>query len=178
MRCSKPLRIWRRYHRSAGCAAIGRESRRPVARTRAHQPRGDKGRRLGPAVRLNRHCSWEHFAINGTAAGCVPLALLHLMLDANWVLSGINHGANLGADVYYFGPSPPYVKPSCTAGPASAFRISARVRISTARARAAGSRPCCGSYSIGRLRPGPLLQRQSSSPAGRRARSRSHLVSD
>ena len=31
------------------------------------------------------------------------LGLLHLVPDATWVLSGINHGANLGADVYYSG---------------------------------------------------------------------------
>ncbi|HSH37833.1 MAG TPA: 5'/3'-nucleotidase SurE [Chthoniobacterales bacterium] len=43
------------------------------------------------------------FAIHGTPADCTRLGLLHAVPDAQWVLSGINHGANLGADVYYSG---------------------------------------------------------------------------
>lgn len=50
------------------------------------EPRGDK-----------------RFAIHGTPADCVRLGLLRLVPDAQWVLSGINHGANLGADVHYSG---------------------------------------------------------------------------
>jgi 5'-nucleotidase len=45
----------------------------------------------------------NRFAIHGTPADCVRLGLLHLVPDAKWILSGINHGANLGADVYYSG---------------------------------------------------------------------------
>ncbi|HEY1583773.1 MAG TPA: 5'/3'-nucleotidase SurE [Chthoniobacterales bacterium] len=46
----------------------------------------------------------EHrFAIHGTPADCTRLGLLHIVPDAKWILSGINHGANLGADVYYSG---------------------------------------------------------------------------
>jgi 5'-nucleotidase len=43
------------------------------------------------------------FAIHGTPADCTRLGLLRLVPEAKWVLSGINHGANLGADVYYSG---------------------------------------------------------------------------
>jgi 5'-nucleotidase len=43
------------------------------------------------------------YAIHGTPADCTRLGLLHVVPDATWVLSGINHGANLGADVYYSG---------------------------------------------------------------------------
>lgn len=43
------------------------------------------------------------FAIHGTPADCTRLGLLHVVPDAKWVLSGINHGGNLGADVYYSG---------------------------------------------------------------------------
>jgi 5'-nucleotidase len=50
------------------------------------EPRGDK-----------------RFAIHGTPADCTRLGLLRLVPDAKWVLSGINHGANLGADVHYSG---------------------------------------------------------------------------
>lgn len=45
----------------------------------------------------------DRFAIHGTPADCTRLGLLHVVQDAAWVLSGINHGANLGADVYYSG---------------------------------------------------------------------------
>src|SRR3982751_1741778 len=56
------------------------------------EPRGDK-----------RESGSDRFAIHGTPADCVRLGLLKLVPDANWILSGINHGANLGADVYYSG---------------------------------------------------------------------------
>lgn len=45
----------------------------------------------------------NRFAIHGTPADCTRLGLLHAVADAQWILSGINHGANLGADVYYSG---------------------------------------------------------------------------
>ena len=45
----------------------------------------------------------NRFAIHGTPADCTRLGLLHAVPDAKWVLSGINHGGNLGADVYYSG---------------------------------------------------------------------------
>jgi 5'-nucleotidase len=45
----------------------------------------------------------RHFAIHGTPADCVRVGLHHIVPDAAWVLSGINHGGNLGADVYYSG---------------------------------------------------------------------------
>src|SRR5438045_9509681 len=45
----------------------------------------------------------EHFAVHGTPADCTRLGLLRVVPDAKWVLSGINHGSNLGADMYYSG---------------------------------------------------------------------------
>jgi 5'-nucleotidase len=45
----------------------------------------------------------RRFAIHGTPADCTRLGLLHAVPEAKWVLSGINHGGNLGADVYYSG---------------------------------------------------------------------------
>jgi 5'-nucleotidase len=45
----------------------------------------------------------RRFAIHGTPADCTRLGLLRLAPDTEWVLSGINHGGNLGADVYYSG---------------------------------------------------------------------------
>jgi 5'/3'-nucleotidase len=43
------------------------------------------------------------FAVHGTPADCVRVGLSGLAADAAWVLSGINHGGNLGADVHYSG---------------------------------------------------------------------------
>src|SRR5262249_57858395 len=42
-------------------------------------------------------------AVDGTPGDCVRVALHDLMPDADWVLSGINHGGNLGADVHHSG---------------------------------------------------------------------------
>jgi 5'-nucleotidase len=43
------------------------------------------------------------FAIGGTPADCTRVALSHLCPEATWVLSGINAGGNMGADVYVSG---------------------------------------------------------------------------
>ena len=45
----------------------------------------------------------ERFAVHGTPADCARIGLLKIVPDAKWVLSGINQGGNLGADVYYSG---------------------------------------------------------------------------
>jgi len=45
----------------------------------------------------------RRFAVFGTPADCTRVGLLKLVPDADWVLSGINHGGNLGADVHYSG---------------------------------------------------------------------------
>lgn len=47
--------------------------------------------------------SAQEVAIAGTPADCVRLALSHLYPATQWVLSGINAGGNLGADVYISG---------------------------------------------------------------------------
>src|SRR6185503_14961023 len=39
----------------------------------------------------------------GTPADCVRLALHHLAPETTWVLSGVNAGGNLGADVHHSG---------------------------------------------------------------------------
>jgi 5'-nucleotidase len=45
----------------------------------------------------------KRFAVHGTPADCSRVGLLRIVPDASWVLSGINHGGNLGADVHYSG---------------------------------------------------------------------------
>lgn len=44
------------------------------------------------------------FAVRGTPSDCVKLALeAELVPKPDWVISGINHGPNLGTDVFYSG---------------------------------------------------------------------------
>jgi 5'-nucleotidase len=43
------------------------------------------------------------FAVEGTPADCARVGLLRICPDADWILSGVNHGGNLGADVWYSG---------------------------------------------------------------------------
>ncbi|HEX5272835.1 MAG TPA: 5'/3'-nucleotidase SurE [Gemmataceae bacterium] len=43
------------------------------------------------------------YAVEGTPADCVRVALHEVAPDAAWVLSGINAGGNLGADVWHSG---------------------------------------------------------------------------
>jgi 5'-nucleotidase len=43
------------------------------------------------------------YAVDGTPADCVRVGLHRLLPDTAWVLSGINHGGNLGADVWHSG---------------------------------------------------------------------------
>ena len=45
----------------------------------------------------------ERYRVWGTPADCSRLALNCLASDGDWVLSGINHGGNLGVDVYESG---------------------------------------------------------------------------
>ncbi len=68
---------------------------------------------VGPQSGVSHAVTWqegvrieprgEGFAVHGTPADCTRLGLTRVVPDATWVLSGINHGANLGADVYYSG---------------------------------------------------------------------------
>jgi 5'-nucleotidase len=53
-------------------------------------------------LRVERHGEGR-YAVDGTPADCVRMALSHLAPDADWVLSGINEGGNLGADTYISG---------------------------------------------------------------------------
>jgi 5'-nucleotidase len=54
------------------------------------------------SVRLETRGS-DRWAVHGTPADCARLGLLRVVPDAKWVLSGVNEGGNLGADVYYSG---------------------------------------------------------------------------
>lgn len=54
------------------------------------------------AIHVQRRSDFE-YAIAGTPADCVRIALTHLCPTVKFVLSGINAGGNLGADVYISG---------------------------------------------------------------------------
>ncbi len=54
------------------------------------------------AIHVHRRADRE-YAIAGTPADCVRIALTHLYPDTKFVLSGINAGGNLGADIYISG---------------------------------------------------------------------------
>jgi len=64
---------------------------------------------VGHALTLHRPLRVEHvaerrFAVNGTPSDCVNLGVLGLLPDPpTLVVSGINHGSNLGDDVTYSG---------------------------------------------------------------------------
>ncbi|WP_080810210.1 5'/3'-nucleotidase SurE [Halomicronema hongdechloris] len=57
--------------------------------------------RGGPITIGARHC--DEYAIGGTPADCTRVALSHLYPQAQWLLSGINAGGNLGADIHVSG---------------------------------------------------------------------------
>lgn len=56
----------------------------------------------GGAIAIDQRGESE-YAIAGTPADCSRVALSHLYPEANWVLSGINAGGNLGSDTYVSG---------------------------------------------------------------------------
>ncbi len=45
----------------------------------------------------------DWFRLDGSPADCTRIGLGHVAVDADWVISGINAGGNLGADVYLSG---------------------------------------------------------------------------
>lgn len=53
-------------------------------------------------LKLQRH-SEQLYSVDGTPADCVRIGVTQLFPEAEWVISGINAGGNLGADVYISG---------------------------------------------------------------------------
>ena len=47
--------------------------------------------------------SANQWSVSGTPADCVRVGLLYLSLKPDWVVSGVNHGGNLGVDILYSG---------------------------------------------------------------------------
>ena len=68
------------------------------------------GPQSGCGHAVTTHCAVETYhrddgaiAVSGSPADCVRLALHHLATGSDWVISGINAGGNLGADLYISG---------------------------------------------------------------------------
>jgi len=72
-----------------------------IAPDRTHSGCGHQVTTHGP-IQVCRLAE-NRLAITGTPADCVRVALHGLAPDFDWVLSGINAGGNLGADVYHSG---------------------------------------------------------------------------
>ncbi|MFN7874142.1 MAG: 5'/3'-nucleotidase SurE [Pirellula sp.] len=45
----------------------------------------------------------QHWTISGTPADCVRIGLMVLGIKPDWVISGVNHGGNMGIDTLYSG---------------------------------------------------------------------------
>ncbi len=72
-----------------------------VAPSECHSGGGHRVTTHSP-IRVSRRDE-SCFVIDGTPADCVRVGLDRLAPQTDWVLSGINHGANLGADLYLSG---------------------------------------------------------------------------
>ncbi len=53
-------------------------------------------------LKLQQH-SKQVYSVDGTPVDCVRLAITELFPDTEWVISGINAGGNMGADIYISG---------------------------------------------------------------------------
>src|SRR5579885_3229787 len=91
-----------------------------------------------------RSAAERHWAVDGTPADCVIVALHKLLPQKpDLVISGINHGANLGENIYYSGTVgaareaalhqvPALAVSLCSKAPNADFSASARLARSTA----------------------------------------------
>lgn len=81
------------------CAELGE-----VTIVAPHEEQSGVGHRVhtrGP-LRLDARTD-ARYALAGTPADCARIGLRALSLNADWVLSGLNHGGNLGVDIHMSG---------------------------------------------------------------------------
>jgi 5'-nucleotidase len=81
------------------CAELGE-----VTVVAPHEEQSGVGHRVhtrGP-LKLDRRDNGRH-ALTGTPADCTRIGLRALASNADWVLSGLNHGGNLGVDIHMSG---------------------------------------------------------------------------
>lgn len=69
-----------------------------------HEEQSGVGHRVNTrgALRLEERAPGR-YALSGTPADCTRVGLRGLGLGADWVLSGLNHGGNLGVDIHMSG---------------------------------------------------------------------------
>jgi 5'-nucleotidase len=83
----------------AAAAAVGE----PIVVAPAEAQSGSSHRvTTGGPIRVEQRAP-ARYAVTGTPADCVRVGLHRLVPDTDWVLSGINAGGNLGADVHHSG---------------------------------------------------------------------------
>ncbi|MDD3921141.1 MAG: 5'/3'-nucleotidase SurE [Eubacteriales bacterium] len=83
------------------------------------------------------------FSVSGTPADCVKLGCVSLVPDADMVITGINHGGNLGSDVLYSGTvgaamegalmGKPAIAASCNSANPKDFSAAAQAAVWAAR---------------------------------------------
>lgn len=56
----------------------------------------------GRPLKLTEHGD-NRFSIDGSPADCARVGALYLDTDADWIVSGVNHGGNLGVDIFMSG---------------------------------------------------------------------------
>ncbi|MFM7364636.1 MAG: 5'/3'-nucleotidase SurE [Cuspidothrix sp.] len=86
---------------AALCKAVSNKSVIIVA-PQTHQSGCGHQVTTNQAINLQRRSDFE-YAIAGTPADCVRVALSHIAEDVKYVISGINAGGNLGVDTYISG---------------------------------------------------------------------------
>jgi 5'-nucleotidase len=68
------------------------------------QPQSGIGHRVTTRLPIRVHkLGFNRYSVDGTPADCSRIALKQLAPDADWLVAGINPGANLGSDVYNSG---------------------------------------------------------------------------
>lgn len=67
-------------------------------------PQSGSGHRVTISEPLRFHAQGtDRYGLDGYPPDCARLALAHFATDADWLISGINQGANLGVDTYMSG---------------------------------------------------------------------------
>jgi 5'-nucleotidase len=56
----------------------------------------------GAPLEIKREAE-QFWVVSGTPADCVRIGINYLQLSPDWVISGLNHGGNLGVDILYSG---------------------------------------------------------------------------
>ncbi len=150
-----------------------------VAPERCHSGGGHQVTTHEP-IRLSRRDD-TCYAIDGTPADCVRVALEHLARKTDWVLfAGINHGGNLGADLYMSGTAAADREECCTANrelPCHIIIARESTR-SIGAARLLADPRSCGTWSHAPVAARNVLERQPAALAGRRGRSPNRVLPD